>query len=305
MLKAQEIVNKQFSRAFWGYDIGEVDEFLDDIVRAYECMEQELDLAQLRIKMLLDEISRYTGKEAEKPDEPQTDSEETGKKDPSAPEAEENASVEPDAVPVEETEAEPGETENGGTVFSAAEEATAANDNDEEATNEQNKEEETMKVTIRYAVPEDVKAITAVEAACFPPAEAATEDRFEARVKGFSKNFWVAEAEGKVIGIINGMCTDRRTIVDEMFADAGMHDDEGDWQSVMGIAVLPEYQRQGIAAKLMETLIEDAREHGRKGCTLTCKDRLIHYYAKFGYVEEGISESEHGGAVWYDMILEF
>ncbi len=302
MLKAQEIVNKQFSRAFWGYDIGEVDEFLDDIVRMSEVMEQELELAQLRIKMLLEEIKQYTGKEAEAeaaavpaeteaPESAEPCEAPLQEEDAAAAEANEAAEPEPEE-PLEEISAVEAENGEGG------------QDTEENNTTVPEKED-TMEITIRYAIPEDVPAITAVEAACFPPAEAATEDRFEARVKGFPKNFWVAEAEGKVIGIINGMCTDRRTIVDEMFADAGMHDDNGAWQSVMGIAVLPEYQKQGIAAKMMETLIEDARTHGRKGCTLTCKDRLIHYYAKFGYVEEGISESEHGGAVWYDMILEF
>ncbi len=313
MLKAQEIVNKQFSRAFWGYDIGEVDEFLDDIVRANEIMEQELELAQLRIKMLLEELKQYTEKEAEAKAEKPAETE-TPPHEEYAPEAEAKERGEQNT----EAEAETGEdnseeeTEQAEPETACEEEKACEAENGEEgdktekteATPEPEKED-IMEITIRYAVPEDVPAITAVEAACFPPAEAATEDRFEARVKGFPKNFWVAEAEGKVIGIINGMCTDRCTIVDEMFADAGMHDDDGDWQSVMGIAVLPEYQRQGIAAKLMHTLIEDARAHGRKGCTLTCKDRLIHYYAKFGYVEEGISESEHGGAVWYDMILEF
>ena len=38
---------------------------------------------------------------------------------------------------------------------------------------------------------------------------------------------------------------------------------------------------------------------------LTCKDRLIPYYEKFGYRNLGVSASVHGGAVWYDMILEF
>ena len=62
MIKAEEIINKQFSRAFWGYDIGEVDTFLDEIVRANERAEQELEIAQLRIRMLLEELEHYTGK---------------------------------------------------------------------------------------------------------------------------------------------------------------------------------------------------------------------------------------------------
>ena len=38
---------------------------------------------------------------------------------------------------------------------------------------------------------------------------------------------------------------------------------------------------------------------------LTCKDRLLAYYAKFGFVNEGVSVSTHGGVVWYQMRLRF
>ena len=43
-MQIQEIVNRKFSRAFQGYDIGEVDAFLDEIIRDMERMEQELQL---------------------------------------------------------------------------------------------------------------------------------------------------------------------------------------------------------------------------------------------------------------------
>ena len=71
------------------------------------------------------------------------------------------------------------------------------------------------------------------------------------------------------------------------------------------IAVAPEYQHQGLASRLMEHLIADAQEKGREGLILTCKDRLIGFYERFGYKNLGLSQSVHGGAVWYDMILEF
>lgn len=57
-MQAEEIINRKFSRAFRGYDIGEVDAFLDEILRDQERMEQELALLQVRNKMLLDEISK-------------------------------------------------------------------------------------------------------------------------------------------------------------------------------------------------------------------------------------------------------
>ncbi|MDO5520947.1 MAG: GNAT family N-acetyltransferase, partial [bacterium] len=43
----------------------------------------------------------------------------------------------------------------------------------------------------------------------------------------------------------------------------------------------------------------------RKGLVLTCKERLVHYYATFGFVDQGISDSEHGGVVWHEMRITF
>ncbi|MBR6614734.1 MAG: GNAT family N-acetyltransferase [Lachnospiraceae bacterium] len=158
---------------------------------------------------------------------------------------------------------------------------------------------------IRPVKPEDLDRVTEVEAVCFPAAEAATRESFAQRIAAFPECFFVAEHNGTIIGFINGCATDERTIRDEMFEDSSLHNPEGCYQSIFGLDVIPEYQRQGIAAKLMKHLIEDAKKKGRRGLILTCKDRLIHYYAKFGYQNLGISASVHGGAVWYDMLLEF
>jgi predicted N-acetyltransferase YhbS len=68
--------------------------------------------------------------------------------------------------------------------------------------------------------------------------------------------------------------------------------------------VIPEYRNQGVAAKLMKHLTNASFKNGRKGLILTCKEHLIHYYSKFRFVNLGVSDSTHGGAVWYDMILE-
>ena len=56
--KKSDIIEKQFNRAFWGYDIVEVDQFLDEIVKELEHMEQENKLLELRNQMLLDRMAR-------------------------------------------------------------------------------------------------------------------------------------------------------------------------------------------------------------------------------------------------------
>ena len=162
-----------------------------------------------------------------------------------------------------------------------------------------------MDVIIRQVKKEDLGAVTHVEAVCFPEAEAATEASLKQRIATFPESFFVAEKDGEIIGFINGCVTDERTIRDEMFEDASLHHPDGAYQSIFGLDVIPEYQHQGLASRLMRHLIEDARQKGRKGLILTCKDRLIGFYETFGYRSLGVSASVHGGAVWYDMILDF
>lgn len=162
-----------------------------------------------------------------------------------------------------------------------------------------------MNINIRRVSIEDLDAVSEVEASCFPEAEAATRTSFEQRIKTFPESFFVAEVNGKIIGFINGCITNEMTIYDELFSDASQHKPNGDYQAIFGLDVISDYRNQGIAAKLMNHMIEVSRLAGRKGVILTCKDKLIHYYSNFGFVNKGISKSEHGGAVWYDMILEF
>lgn len=162
-----------------------------------------------------------------------------------------------------------------------------------------------MDIIIRQVMPEDLDAVARVEAVCFPEAEAASRASFAQRIETFPESFLVAEQEGRIVGFINGCVTDERVICDEMFEDVGYHRPGGAYQSIFGLDVVPELRRQGLAARLMGQLIAEARKKGRKGLILTCKERLIGFYERFGYRNLGVSQSVHGGAVWYDMILEF
>ena len=162
-----------------------------------------------------------------------------------------------------------------------------------------------MDIIIRQAFIEDLDSVAKVESICFPVAEAATRKSLEQRINRFSKSFFVAEADGKIIGFINGCIINGTVIYDELYENSALHVPDGDYQTIFGLDVMPDYRNHGIAAQLMNHMIEVSRLAGRKGVILTCKDKLIHYYEKFGYVNKGISKSEHGGAEWYDMVLEF
>ena len=158
---------------------------------------------------------------------------------------------------------------------------------------------------IRTATFKDLDAVSAVEAACFPAAEAATPAEFAERLRHYGGHFWLMFDSEKLIGFVDGMVTDKADLSDDLYAQASLHDENGAWQMIFGVNTLPEYRRQGVAAALLERAIADAKAQGRKGLVLTCKNKLVHYYAKFGFVSEGVSESTHGGVVWYQMRLTF
>ena len=157
---------------------------------------------------------------------------------------------------------------------------------------------------IRNATTEDLHAIAAVEAACFPAEEAATAEEFAGRLAHYASHFWLLLEQGKLVAFVDGFCTDTPDLTDEMYADAALHDENGAWQMIFGVNTLPRCRRRGYAGLLLQRAIADAHTQGRKGLVLTCKEKLLHYYAKFGFVNEGVSVSTHGGVVWYQMRLD-
>ena len=160
-------------------------------------------------------------------------------------------------------------------------------------------------MSIRTATMNDLAALTAIEAACFPPAEAATEQDFAKRLAVYPDHFWLLEQDGEIVSFVNGMVTEEADLRDEMYSDASLHDPDGAWQMIFGVNTLPQYRRQGLAEQVLRRVIADAKAQGRKGCVLTCKEQLVHYYAKLGFENEGVSGSTHGGVVWYAMRLTF
>ena len=162
-----------------------------------------------------------------------------------------------------------------------------------------------MDILIRKATTADLDLVTHIEATCFPPAEAAPREAFKERLDHYAGQFLIAFDGDTPIGFIDGFVTDDEVLTDEMFADASLHNPNGVWQMIFGLNTMPEYRNRGVGGQLIEAFIELAREEKRKGVILTCKEEKIPYYAKFGFVNEGESESDHGGAKWYQMRIVF
>lgn len=161
------------------------------------------------------------------------------------------------------------------------------------------------KIVIRHAVLQDLEMISELENVCFPKSEAATKKDLYHRIQVFPENFWIVELDGKIISMINGMVTDIPNLTDEMYENADMHNKNGAWQMLFSVVTHPDFQKNGYAGLLMNQVIRDSVKAARKGIVLTCKEKLIGFYEKFGFVNEGVSTSVHGNTVWYQMRKTF
>ena len=158
-------------------------------------------------------------------------------------------------------------------------------------------------VIIRQADISDIDTVTELEQSCFPISEAADRKAFELRLLNYPECFWLLGRDGQVISMINGMTTNAEDLCDEMYNGTDMYVSDGKWLMLFGVATAPAYQKRSFASKLMERVIEDTQKQKRCGIVLTCKEELIRFYSRFGFISEGISVSEHGGAEWYQMRL--
>jgi ribosomal protein S18 acetylase RimI-like enzyme len=157
---------------------------------------------------------------------------------------------------------------------------------------------------IRHVRPEDLEACFIVETSGFPPEEAATRDTIRLRIEAFPQGFLVAEVDGSVVGILNSAATDKDDIGDEELKQLIGHDPQGRNMVVFALAVLPAFQKLGIARRLMSQFADEARQQGKQAILLICKQHLIGYYEGMGFLHAGLSRSTHGGAEWHEMRLE-
>ena len=78
-------------------------------------------------------------------------------------------------------------------------------------------------MTIRTATMNDLNAITAVEAECFPAAEAASREEFSKRLTYYNDHFWLMFDEDKLIAFVDGFVTDEETKKEPFSAPFASH----------------------------------------------------------------------------------
>lgn len=157
-------------------------------------------------------------------------------------------------------------------------------------------------LNIRNVKEQDLSDIVIIEQLCFPQEEAATKEAFEMRIEVIPDSFFVAEENGVIIGFVNGPVIKTPFITDDLFKDLKENPETGGHQSILGIAVTPHFQTRGVAASLLSHIEKAAKEKNRETITLTCKEELISFYQNHGYRNLGISDSQHAGVTWYNMV---
>jgi ribosomal protein S18 acetylase RimI-like enzyme len=158
-------------------------------------------------------------------------------------------------------------------------------------------------VVVRNVQPKDLDECCVVEASGFPSEEAASRETIQLRIGTYPQGFFVAELDGRIVGMVNGASTNKDDISDEELKQLIGHDAGGRNMVIFALAVLPDFQKQGIARQLMLKFIEEAKRNKKENVLLICKQYLVAYYEGLGFVHAGLSRSTHGGAEWHEMRL--
>ena len=162
-----------------------------------------------------------------------------------------------------------------------------------------------MNINFSAPRPEDINELIFIENSGFTPEEAATEEAMLERIAVIPDSFIVArDDQRKIIGYVVGPVLNQRYITDDLFENTMPNPSTGGFQSILSLAVHPDYRGKGIAPQLLGELERNCVKSKRKGITLTCLDYLVPFYEANGYQNEGESDSVHAGLVWFNLVKE-
>ncbi|SDQ25143.1 Predicted N-acetyltransferase YhbS [Streptococcus equinus] len=157
---------------------------------------------------------------------------------------------------------------------------------------------------IRNVRLEDLEAIVAIERKNFSAQEAASQEDMKERILTIPDTFLVAELDGEICGYIEGPVIGQRYLTDDLFHHVVENPKQGGFIAITSLSVAPDFKNQGIGMALLATMKDLAVARKRTGLTLTCHEQLIPYYERNGFIDEGESDSTHGGSTWFNMVWE-
>ena len=163
----------------------------------------------------------------------------------------------------------------------------------------------TVKFVFRNIHPSETDQAVIIEQICFPSNEACSEKNMKDRIERAPELFLVAvdKETGKIAGFLNGLATDESEFRDEFFTNADLYNPNGKNIMLLGLDVLPEYRRQGLATELVRKYAERERANNRQKLILTCLQSKVEMYKKMGFLDDGIANSTWGGEEWHEMSM--
>lgn len=155
----------------------------------------------------------------------------------------------------------------------------------------------------RNIQPNETDQAVVIEQICFPPNEACSEEHMRERIGMAPELFLVAvdQETRRIAGFLNGLATNEVVFRDEFFTDAKLHNSDGANIMLLGLDVLPEYRRQGLATELVRRYVEREKANHRRSLILTCLQSKVAMYEKMGFHDDGIANSTWGGEEWHEM----
>lgn len=158
-------------------------------------------------------------------------------------------------------------------------------------------------IKIRIVNQQDLDRCFEIESVSYSGDEAATKEKILKRIETYPEGFIVLENDREIIGFINSGATQKVELSDEEFKELVGHDPEGKHIVILSVVIHPDYQGKGMATKLMNSFIDKMKALGKTDIFLICQSELIDMYARYGFVNLGKSNSDHGGMSWNEMSL--
>ncbi|MBF0778024.1 GNAT family N-acetyltransferase [Streptococcus cuniculi] len=154
---------------------------------------------------------------------------------------------------------------------------------------------------IRHARFADLEAVNRIEQENFSQEEQIAKEVLAFYLEHEQKTCLVMEDEGVVVGYILALPTEQATVTDGLFERLEQMDGPLPYLAIVSLSVADVYKGQGVGTLLLAAIKEIAVQGNYQGISLTCKDYLLSYYGMYQFEELGVSESQFGGKIWYDM----
>lgn len=144
-------------------------------------------------------------------------------------------------------------------------------------------------MNIRRVKSKDLDQLMVLERQSFYPQEVTTEEIFEFRIQTFPQWCFVAEEEGKIYGMILCRLCQGDLVNNALFMKNKIP--ESGTLAILALAV-PESERgKGYATRLLDHIIQLARQRGIGKLIVACEDKAIGFFQRFGFQTNGMVNS--------------